>query len=165
MMISTRAVAFAFTLLAAACTEGSPPAKSPNPNGTPNPATTILQAPAQQSCPLGVQGARVTFDESPAGGMLTFLAAPGQVEELRERARDAAAMHGPNQKVGKGHEGKHGSGGEHGLKAMQLPAVYAAEDDIDGGARIRFSAVEEKDISELRTKLRARAKAMLEGCD
>ncbi len=132
-----------------ACTEGSPPPKSP--------AATILQAPAPTGCPLGVPDTRVVFAEAPQGGTLTFLTGPDRVEDLRERARDAAAQHGPGQRVGKGHDGRHGSGGEHGIKSMQMPPAYAAEDDIEGGARLRFTAATPEDVDAIRSQLRARA--------
>lgn len=113
---------------------------------------------AIQSCPLGVRGAAVAATDTADGITLTFTTdVVANVEELRTRARDAAAMHGPGEKVGLGHDGRHGEGGQHGLQTLQLPPVHAAEDDVNEGARIRFVPADQKDLEVLRTKLRARA--------
>lgn len=151
-------VLLTLALAAAACTESTPPPKSPA-------AATILQAPAPTACPLGVQGARVAFDETPGGGTLTFLAGPASIDELRERARDAAAQHGPGQRAGKGHDGKHQTGAEHGLKMMQMPPSRTVAEDIEGGARIRFTAADPQEVDVLRNKLRARVQEMIASCD
>jgi len=151
------APAFVALALVASCTEATPPARSPA-------AAAILAAPAPSTCPLGVQGARVVYEEMPEGGALVFTAPAEKVEELRDRARNASAMHGPGQKVGMGHDGKHGEGGVHGLRMMQMPPAYAGADDIEGGARIRIYPADASDIDVLRAKLKARAEEMMAVC-
>ncbi len=157
-MKTIRVAASCFVVaLAGACTEATPPPRSPG-------ATSILAAPAPSTCPLGVHGATVVYEETPEGAALVFTAPAENVDELRDRARNASAMHGPGQKVGMGHEGKHGEGGVHGLRMMQMPPAYAGADDIEGGARIRIYPADAKDIEVLRAKLEARAAEMTAAC-
>lgn len=139
-----------------ACTEAQPP---------PNTAASIKSAPAPSSCPLGVDGARVIYEDTESGGRLTFTAAPEKLDMLRRRARDAAAMHGPAQGLGEGHDGRHGTGGNHGLRAMQMPPAYAAEQDLDGGARIDLTPHDAADLQVLRAKLRTRAMELMASCE
>ena len=117
---------------------------------------TITQAEAPRGCPLGVSGGTVTVENTPDGAALSFRS-KNRVDEMRERANDAAAQHGPGQGLGRGHEGKHAEGGEHGLQVMQMPASRSVATDIEGGARIVFVAVNPADTESLRSKLRERA--------
>lgn len=112
---------------------------------------------AARPCPLGVEGATMTVEDTTEGVALTFTAA--NVEEMRERARNASALHGP-QRLGAGHGGRHGQGGQHGLQPLQLPPSYAGMDEIEGGARIRLIPVDPADRELLRARVRARAFAM-----
>jgi hypothetical protein len=116
-------------------------------------------------CALGVPGAAVTVTDVEGGVALDLTAPPEALPDLRERASDAAAMHGPGERMGKGHEGKHGSGGNHGLKAMQLPPAHGIERDIPGGARIELHPADDKDLAALRAKVRERAGEMMASCD
>lgn len=138
------------TLLAVACSTGQ----------TASPALTQGEAP--RGCALGVSGASVVAEDTPDGIALSFRSQTRR-EEMRERANDAAAQHGPGQRLGRGHEGKHGDGGDHGLQMMQMPPARSVSEDIEGGARIRFAAVDSKDTESLRSKLRERADAMNAG--
>jgi hypothetical protein len=151
--------AFALGILSGsvACTTAEPPPRTPE-------AATILRARTNTTCPLGVRDAHVAVDDTIDGIALTFTATTDRLGELRERAADAAAMHGPGQGLGKGHDGRHGTGGEHGLKAMQLPPADAGEQDIDGGARIYLRPADPKDLATLRMKVRERAEAMMASC-
>ncbi len=142
--------------LAACATEGQPPVKTAG--------ASITQAETSSACPLGVPGAHVVVDDTDVGVMMTFTATADRLGDLRERARDAAAMHGPGQHLGKGHDGRHSMGGDHGLKAMQLPPAFAGEEDIDGGARIRLTPADAADRDVLRAKVRERATAMMAEC-
>jgi hypothetical protein len=123
------------------------------------PAPSLTQAEAPRGCALGVPGATVVAEDTPEGIALSFTS-KDKPEEMRERANDAAAQHGPGQRVGRGHDGRHGHGGDHGLQLMQVPAVKSVADDIEGGARIRFAAADPAETELVRTKLRDRANAM-----
>jgi len=128
-------------------------------------ASAILQPPPPSTCPLGVSGALVIFKETENGAQLTFTTSKDeQVADLRERAGYASAVHGPGEHLGKGHEGKHGHGGHHGLKAMQLPPSQVGAENVEGGARISFQPVDKADLETLRTKLRERAREMMTSC-
>lgn len=134
-------------ILAAACTTAQ----------TSNPSLT--QGDAPRGCPLGVAGATVVAEDTPDGIALSFRS-KNRPQEMRERANDAAAQHGPGQRLGRGHEGKHGDGADHGLQLMQAPPARSVAEDIEDGARVRFVAADLRDTDALRTKLRERASAM-----
>jgi hypothetical protein len=135
------------TLLAVACSTSQ----------TASPALTQGETP--RGCALGVSGATVIAEDTPDGIALSFRS-QNRPEEMRERANDAAAQHGSGQRLGRGHEGNHGEGGDHGLQMMQVPPARSVSDDIEGGARIRFAPADPKDTESLRSKLRERADAM-----
>jgi hypothetical protein len=141
---------FALTLVAllvGACTTAQ----------TSNPSLTKGEAP--RGCPLGVPGATVVAEDTPDGIALSFRS-KNKPEEMRERANDAAAQHGPGQRLGLGHDGKHGDGAEHGLQLMQAPPARSVAEDIEEGARIRFVAADSRETEALRSKLRERADVM-----
>ena len=146
MSSNTLALLF-LTLAAAACTtaQTSPP--------------TLTQAEAPRGCALGVPGATVVADDTPDGIALSFTSRD-KPEEMRERANDATAQHGPGERVGRGHDGRHGKGGDHGLQMMQAPAARSAAEDIENGARVRFVPADLAEKEHLRAKLRERADAM-----
>jgi hypothetical protein len=146
MAPKTLALALA-ALVAAACTTAQ--------TSTP----TLTQGEAPRGCALGVAGSTVVAEDTPDGIVLSFRS-KNRPEEMRERANDAAAQHGPGQRLGRGHDGKHGDGADHGLQLMQAPPARSVAEDIEGGARIRFVAADARDMEALRTKLRERAYAM-----
>lgn len=119
----------------------------------------LTQADARPGCPLGVGGGTVTAEDTSDGIALSFTSIDKSTE-MRERANDAAAQHGFGAKMGRGHEGRHYGGGEHGLQPMQLPASRSVAEDIDGGARIRFAATDPSEKEALRAKLRERVASM-----
>lgn len=123
------------------------------------PRAALTQAEVVRGCPLGVPGGVVTTERTEEGMALLFTSQdhPGV---MRVRAREAAAQHGPGQHVGRGHNGAHGHGGDHGLQLMQMPAAHSIATDIEGGARVRFEAVDPAEAEALRAKLQARAAAM-----
>lgn len=133
--------------LSAACTTAQPPPPS------------LTKGEAARGCALGVAGATVIAEDTPDGIALSFTS-KDRAPEMRERANDAAAQHGPGERLGSGHEGRHGHGGEHGLQMMQAPTARTAADDIEGGARIRFVPADPTEKDLLRAKLRERATAM-----
>lgn len=120
---------------------------------------SLTQADAPRGCALGVPGSTVVAEDTADGIALGFTSKE-KPEEMRARANDAAAQHGPGQRVGMGHDGHHGHGGDHGLQLLQAPAAKSAAEDIDGGARIRFVPADPAEKDLLRAKLRDRATAM-----
>jgi hypothetical protein len=137
----------ALVALAAACTTAQAP------------APTLTKAEGPRGCALGVPGATVIAEDTPDGIALSFTS-KDRVAEMRERANDAAAQHGPGERLGAGHHGRHGHGGEHGLQMMQAPTARTVADDIEGGARIRFVPADPAEREILREKLRERVGAM-----
>ena len=125
--------------------------------------TTVTQAEAPRGCPLGVQGARVTVEDTDDGVAMTFTS-PDKVDEMRSRTLGAAAMYGP-RRLGEGHEGQHAQGGHHGLQPMQMPPATAKVDWVPGGARLRLVPADPNDIAALRAHARERANAMSTRCD
>lgn len=131
---------------------------------------SVKSAEATRSCPFGVKGAQVLVSDTNDGVTMTFSTTPDKLDDLRERVADAAAMHGPGEQVGKGHDpsmpgARHGDGGNHGLKAMQFPPMRAVADKVDGGVRLTLSAQVPTDAPAIQAKARERAKAMAESCD
>ncbi len=115
--------------------------------------TTLTAARMPTGCPLGVSGALATVDDTADGVGITFLVASDRLDELRIRARHAAAMHGPDAHLGPGHAGEHGTGGQHGLQAMQLPPSRATTNDVEAGARILLVPVDPADREALVAKV------------
>ena len=101
----------------------------------------------------------MSVEEVPDGIVLRFTSTD-KAKEMRERANDAAAQHGPGQGMGAGHDGRHGDGAAHGLQLMQAPPSRSVATDIEGGASIHFVPSTETGKTELRAKLRERAAAM-----
>ena len=155
MKAAAQLAALALSLLA--CTEAQPPPATP--------AASIKSAPPASACPFGVPGARVAYEDTAGGAQLTLSAAPDQLDNLRQRVRDAAAMHGTGKRAGQGHDGRHETGGSHGLRPMQLPPARAGEWDLDGGARIELIPYDEADLPVLRAKLRQRASELMASCE
>jgi hypothetical protein len=151
-------------LALAACAESTQTPQAPA-----TPATLSSAAPTP-SCPFGVRGAEVLVRDTASGVVMTFTTTSDKVEELRERVADAAAMHGPGEQVGKGHDpampgARHGDGGNHGLRAMQFPPMRATAEKADRGAALTLVAEAPADVPALQAKARDRAKAMAESCD
>lgn len=113
----------------------------------PEPSTT---------CPFGVRGARVEL-ENTSDGVQIKLRAFGDVEEVRRRAVDAAAMYGPGAHQGLGHDGQHGTGERHGFGLGQLgvPVSTLVENTPDG-ARILVWPKQPEDLDKMRTALAKR---------
>ena len=125
--------------------------------------TSLTNANAAPPCPLGVTGAEVVVDDTQEGVALTFSSSPEKVDDLRARARHAANMYGP-RKAGEGHDGRHATGGHHGLMPMQMPPAFAITRDVDNGIEVRLTPVDAKDLTVLRARARERAVAMSTSC-
>lgn len=114
----------------------------------PEPSTT---------CPFGIRGTRVETENIPDGVAIS-LHAFGDVQEVRRRARDAAAMYGPGAHLGAGHDGEHGKGEQHGLGLRHLGvSVEAIAEDTPDGARIIVWPKRREDLEKMRTALAERA--------
>lgn len=124
-------------LFGTACTEGT--------EGQTGRPTTVTQATAALGCPLGIEGALASSVRVERGVFLTLLTTPEKLDDLRLRARHAGSVHGPDARVGLGHDGKHGEGGGHGLQAFQLPPFDATVFDIESGVVIALMPVDAAD--------------------
>jgi hypothetical protein len=108
------------------------------------------------TCQLGDRGVRVAVNELP-DGVEVVVTTIRDVDELRQRARDAAAMYGPGAHRGLGHDGKHGDGARHGLHLAELRAkVNAVETDIPDGASIRVTPLDPAKVGEVQSEVEAR---------
>lgn len=152
-MIAHRPWPAVFALLTAACSTAAV-GKGELTNANTN---------APRPCALGVDGAEVVVEDTPQGVALTFTTSPEKLDELRERGRHAANMYGP-RKLGEGHEGRHASGGHHGLMPMQMPPAFALAEDVEGGVRVRLVPVDDNDLALLRARARERAVVMSTSC-
>lgn len=136
---------FVVALALPAC--GNPPIRFADGRLEPEPSTT---------CPSGVPGARIRMVETD-DGVAFLLKAFGDVDDVRRRARDAAAMYGPGAHRGRGHDGAHGTGQQHGLALDRLgvPVVVESTDTADG-ARIVVRPKDPADLPRLREAAGAR---------
>lgn len=148
---------FGLERMARACVLSLALASCALPTGPPRPPPS--REPARGACPLGLEGVSVVAERTPDGVALVFRSR-GDVAELRERVRGAARLHGPFGQLGKGHDGRHGGGGHHGLKAHELPVARAQVQDIEGGARLSLVPVYPFEVDALRSRVEARALEM-----
>ncbi len=145
----TNAIALTVALAIVGCTSAQPPGPPP----------TLTQGEPRGGCALGVSGAIARVTDTADGVVVTFTSAEN-VNELRERANDAAAQHGPADGLGRGHDGRHGEGGDHGLQLFRGPALKSVAEDIPGGARILLVPKSSIDRALVLEKARERANAM-----
>ena len=109
------------------------------------------------TCQLGDPGVRVRVEDVEDAVDVTVTTIR-DVDDLRHRVRDAAAMYGPGAHRGLGHHGKHGNGGHHGLRLAELrPTIKAVEIDVPSGAKIHVTPIESAKLDEVRAEVRARA--------
>jgi hypothetical protein len=127
-------LSLAFVIAIAAC--GGKQSSSSSP--PPPPASTTQ---ADPSCPLEVPGTSVTVEDTATGAALVFVTTsdPGKV---RARAVEFAAMHGAHN-------------GPANAMGMMFPQEWTATaKDIEGGARVEFSA---SDPATVQSQLRMHA--------
>jgi hypothetical protein len=154
----SRAMPLAICLLVSACAEARPPG--------PAPAESLDPRRMRETCPLGVQNAHVTFDETATGAMLAFTTTPDRLDELRARVVKTSELHGTGRHTGEGHDGKHGQGGGmHGLQPYYLPPARVAVVPVENGARLMFTPERFEDIDALRSVLRFRADRTMAHCN
>jgi hypothetical protein len=149
------AIALAATVGACAASERAMSAAAGPPAETVPPLDAL-------SCPLGVDGARVEITDVDGGVEMTFTSM-ARIEELRERTRRAADLHGPGAQQGVGHRGRHRQGemAHHGLQAFAFPPARITVQDVELGARLQMSAVFPSDVERIRARARERAEAMM----
>jgi hypothetical protein len=93
-----------------------------------------------------------------AEGVDIRLRAFGDVADVQQRARDAAAMYGPGAHRGEGHDGQHERGGHHGLGLASLGIqIRASEEDTSEGAVVHVAALDEEDRPRLQKVMHLRA--------
>jgi len=137
----------ALLCLCAACTGDRPPFRA----GMPPLRTDST------TCQFGERGVRVSVDDAP-DGVDVVLTTIRDVDDLRHRAHDAAAMYGAGAHRGLGHNGKHGNGAHHGLGLARLSIPVKAEEvDVWSGAKIHVSPVDPAKVDVVRSEVRARA--------
>jgi hypothetical protein len=128
---------------------------------------TVLRSemPARAPCPLGMTGATVAAEDRVDGVDVIFTSKDDTIE-LRERVAAAAAQHGPLAHAGRGHDGRHGRGGRHGLQTASLPPVSLRAVDVDDGARLQVVPKHEGDLAGVRAQVHERvAKLATSPCD
>ena len=147
MRFEAAAIVLLLCVTGAACSSsvgGRPHLSAAGLSRAPEPSTT---------CPFGVRGARVRMSDTD-DGVVIALRGFGDVEEIRRRARDAAAAWGPGAHRGLGHDGRHGGGHQHGLGLAQLGVPVQAEaEDTAEGARITVRPKAASDLETMRAAL------------
>lgn len=135
------------TFACAACGPRGKPPFAVGSSPDPEPSTT---------CPFGIRGARLEMRDTDEGVVIDVRAF-GDVNEVRRRAADAAAMYGPGAHRGLGHEGKHGGGERHGLGLSRLGVAVRAKSEVSAeGARIVVRPKDARDLDRMRHELWAR---------
>jgi len=149
--------AFVALLFQMSCAEAQPP--------IPGPPPALDARRMRQTCPLGVDNAHVTFDETARGATIVFSTTPEHLHELRNRVRNASERHGTGKHTGEGHHGKHGVGaGQHGLQPYYFPPAQVTIDTTADGARLTFTPDKVDDLDALRNVLRYRVERMMSHC-
>jgi hypothetical protein len=120
--------------------------KQPAPSN-PTPPTPTSSTAGDPTCPLEVPGTSLTVEDTATGAALVFVTT-GDAAELGKRAQAFAAMHnthdGPGDAMG-----------------MMFPQSWkATAQDIQGGARVEFSA---DDPSVVQSQLRMHAGHLASG--
>jgi hypothetical protein len=127
-------ISLGFVIVIAACG-----AKQTAPQTPPPPAAATTQG--DPSCPLEVPGTSVTVEDTAKGAALVFVTT-GDAANVQTRAIELAAMHqrhnGPSSAMG-----------------MMFPHEWtAAEQEIQGGARVEFTS---DDPATVQSQLRMHA--------
>lgn len=151
-------LAAATAALLSSCAEKPPPVQGPPP--------ALDSSRIRSTCPFGIENAHIQFDDTARGATLLITTTPDRLDELRRRARDAAALHGTGKGAGEGHAGRHGAGGgQHGLQPIYLPPSRGTFEEVADGARLTFEPTNADDVDALRSKLRLRALRMMSRCN
>lgn len=124
----------------AACGSQSAPKQDTTP-AAPAPASATADDP---TCPLLVPGTSLTVEDTTTGASLVFVTT-GDAQAVRARAAAFAAMHGK-------HDGPSGAMG-----MMFSPTSTAEARDVEGGARVDFSAKDPDDAGKVQSELRMHA--------
>lgn len=124
------------------------------------------ERPLEMPCPLGVSDAAIVAEETDDGIAVTVVS-PTRPDELRQRAAEAAKMHGPLAHRGPGHDGVHGHGKQHGLHlGSTWPPAAARFVAVPGGARLEIVPIDPVNRDLLRTAIRERVVAVAStSCD
>ena len=102
------------------------------------------------SCPLEVPGTSVTVEDAPDGAALVFVTT-GAVDQVRTRAKTLAEMHN-----------------QHASSTLTLAGMIAVEgtaasSEIDGGARVVFTAATPDGAGKVQSELRMHAQHLSTG--
>lgn len=135
-------LSLAVSIALAAC--GSKPA--PQPTTPPAPAA----AADDPTCPLLVPGTSISVEDTPTGAALVFVTT-GDALQVRARAAAFADMHTK-------HDGPSGTMG-----MMFSPQSTATATEIDGGARVEFTAKNPDDAAKVQSELRMHAGHLTSG--
>jgi hypothetical protein len=141
--------------LALSCRQAAPaPGSTASSVSDPAPAGGPTAPVSGASCPLGVRSARVEVRDIAGGAELTVTADVDHLAQIRARAQDAAALHGPGSHRGPGHDGHHLGAHTHGLRLTELPPVTARYQELPSGARISLQAIVPHQVDAMREHLR-----------
>lgn len=118
------------------------------------------------SCPMMIVGTSVHAEDVAGGAALAFTTT-GDVNELRRRIAHMAEMHGKMAEMhGKHHGGSGGGMGMHAGKMSghdMMPAADVRVEEIEGGARLIFTAREPSELPALREHAQQHAAKMSSG--
>ncbi len=117
------------------------------------PAGSAAAGTDDPSCPLLVPGTTVSVEDADQGVALVFVTT-GDPGEVRKRAAALAETHNAHHGTPAEH-GAHATAG--GMGAMFSTPSAAATGDVQGGARVTFTAASAETVAALRSEVRMHA--------
>lgn len=114
-------------------------------------------------CPMKVQGTAVRAIDVDGGVAFVFTTKTGDVEDLRQRVRHMAQMHGTNaagMMTTTTVSGVHHSPPDVKVKREAMPASEASAEDVERGARLVLRPKDPAQLAGLRRQVRDLAKSM-----
>ena len=114
-------------------------------------------------CPMKVQGTEVRAKDVTGGAAFVFTNRAGDVEDLRQRVRHMAQMHGTNaagMMTTTTVSGSHRSPRDVKVQREAMPASEASPEDVEHGARLVIRPKDPAQLPGLRRQVRKLAESM-----
>lgn len=114
-------------------------------------------------CPMMVPGATASVTDVDGGAAITWTAPPSAVASLREDVHAMAQQRGAMMAACpcRGMMRRHGGPPMQGTMSMQaMPPADVRADDVEGGARLTFTAKDPADVAALRSHVRMHVEHM-----
>lgn len=154
------------------CARAGAGGQAAEPSGSPAASAPTAAAGAGQTgtvagsacgCPMMVPGATASVADIDGGVAITWSAPPSEVANLRERVHGMAQQKGAMMAACPCRAGA--GAPAQGMMSMQaMPPADVRADDVEGGARLTFTAKNAADVPALRSHVRMHIEHMKSGC-